>query len=123
MCSSVDAVISSGGGGKKYNSTYSYYDMTTQKATNCYPLDKTLSNKQSQKQIGKPEKSNIFSPRYDNNVNDWQHLMVTLFFHLLLISSSLVFISTFFKTAHYESEFLIYKETTFQVLISSYQNN
>ena len=34
--------------------------MTTQKATNCYLLDKTLSNKQNQKQTRKPEKSNIF---------------------------------------------------------------
>ena len=60
MCSSVDAAISPGGEeGKKYNSAYSYQDMTTQKATNCYPLDKTLSNKQNQKQIHKPEKSSI----------------------------------------------------------------
>ena len=87
--------------------------MTTQKATNCYPLDKTLSNKQNEKQIRKPENSNIFLTRYDNNLNEWQHLMVTLlFFHLLLTSSCLVFISTFLKTALHESEFLIYRETT-----------
>ena len=60
-CSSVDAIILFGGGGKKRNSAYSYQDMTVQKPTNCYPLDKTLSNKQNQKQIRKPEKSNIFS--------------------------------------------------------------
>ena len=41
--------------------------MTAQKPTNCYPLDKTLSNKQNQKQIRKPEKSNIFFP----NLNEW----------------------------------------------------
>ena len=112
MCSLGDATISFvgwGGRGKKYNSAYSYEDIATQKTTNCYPLDKTLSNKQNQKQICKPEKSHIFSPQYDN-LNEWQQLMVTLlYFHLLLTSSSLVFISTFFTTALYESEFLIHR--------------
>ena len=44
MCSSVSAVISSGGG-KEYNSAFSYRHLTTQEATNHYPLDKALSNK------------------------------------------------------------------------------
>ena len=44
MCSSVAAVMSSGGS-KEYNSAFSYQHLTTQKATNHYPLDKALSNK------------------------------------------------------------------------------
>ena len=77
-------IVWEGGGGswegREYNSAYTYQHMATQKSTNCYPFDKTFSNKQNQKQFGKPEKSNIFSPRYDHNLNEWQHLVVTLSF-------------------------------------------
>lgn len=76
MCSSVAAVMSSGGS-KEYNSAFSYQHLTTQKATNHYPLDKALSNKKIQKQIPKPRQSNVFSSRYDNHLYEWQHLMVT----------------------------------------------
>ena len=44
MCSSVAAVMSSGGG-KEYDCAFSYQHLTTQEATNHYPLDKALSNK------------------------------------------------------------------------------